>query len=182
MQNTGTSGGGYIKNCYSTSNVTGSSTHVGGFIGYYTSDHTGVGGGYIETCYSSGSVSGTQYIGGFIGYKINSTSGGGYIKDCHSSGSVTGSSTHVGGFIGSNAITYKGIVLGYIENCYASGAVSGAGTIGGFMGYNYTLYDNTVNPGDAVNIKGYVKNCYASGAVVSTGISKGGLVGYNAFN
>ena len=122
-----------ISNCYSTADVTGSSS-VGGLSGINR-------GGEVSSCYSTGSVSGENYTGGLVG------SNGGDISNCYSTGGVVADS-NVGGFIGSNWWS------GNIINCCSTGGVAGSSNVGGFVGYHYNFYgdyiasfwDSDVNP------------------------------------
>ncbi len=157
---------GSIGNCYSTGNVSGSSS-VGGLAGYSN--------GSISNCYSTGAVSGSSdSVGGLVGGNSGSN-----ISNCYSTGVVSGASS-VGGLVGNNN--------GLISNCYSTCAVSGSSNVGGLMGYNYGgSISNCYSTG---NVSGYssvgglvggnsglISNCYSTGAV--SGISDvGGLVGF----
>jgi hypothetical protein len=92
-----------IKDCYSSSNVTGLDDYVGGFIGLTANDPTDL--IKIDNCYSSGNISGDANIGGFIGYSQPGT----LINHSYATGTFTGNSIF-GGFAGDND--------GTIENSY----------------------------------------------------------------
>ena len=159
---------GTITNSYSKVSINydiysdGSSTFVGGFVGYSTDTK-------IEDCYATGDVTGSSCVGGFIG------SGRGKFTNCYASGDVKGRQTRVGGFIGevydsevNDSISFKqcgsfgkvtdktgsshdyytGGFVGKsedvvtVENCYALNNISvpidnygNSINIGGFAGY-----------------------------------------------
>ena len=64
----GQSIGGYsmIKNCYSTCDVTGSSSYIGGIAG-------GISTSPITNCYATGKITGYDYVGGIVGQNQYST-------------------------------------------------------------------------------------------------------------
>jgi len=172
---------GYVADCYSSSEVTGTTEGragaiaVGGLVGcnYY--------GGTISNCYSTGSVRGGSCVGGLMGnnrgtitecYTTSSVSGraivGGLvginnrtITNCYSTGSVSGTGQKAGGLVGENG--------GTLSNCYSTGSVSGNENVGGFVGHNL----------------GTIFTCYSLGMVFGT-TDVGGLVGkgggaYNSY-
>jgi filamentous hemagglutinin family protein len=136
---------GSISSSYSTGAVTGTSTYVGGLVGFNNtgtitnSYSTGavnstasyVGGlvgsnsyGTITNSYSTGAVSGASVVGGLSGYNSNGT-----ITNTYSTGAVTGTGSYVGGLVGYNAAS------GNISYAYSTGAVSGTGVnVGGLIG------------------------------------------------
>ena len=94
--------GSHMQNCYSTGNIsattTTSDTYVGGLIGKSS-------GGTIEFCYATGSVSAyASYVGGFVG-----GNSGAAIRSCLATGNVDTSyaGTNVGGFDGKNQNSYS---------------------------------------------------------------------------
>ena len=105
-----------IEDCYATGSVSGSSSFVGGFVGFNY--------GNIRSCYATVSVTGSSnWVGGFVGQS------NGTIENSYATGNVTGSGNNVGGFVG--------IGDNSIINCYATGTVSGSGNyVGGFIGYS----------------------------------------------
>ena len=70
------------------------------------------------------SVTGDFYVGGLVGYSVNST-----ISQCFSRGTVNGN-IRVGGLIGCG-------VSGIARNCYSLASVTGDKIVGGFFGTNY---------------------------------------------
>jgi len=78
VSGTGTSIGGLagdcynsavIRNCYATGNVSSTSSSVGGLVGYLNPNSTNI----VEYCYASGNVSGTTGVGGLIGSNSSGT-------------------------------------------------------------------------------------------------------------
>ena len=115
---------GTVTDSYSTADVNGSGSVVGGFAGQANS------GSLVERSYSTGSAHGTKFIGGFVGH-VNP----GTIRNCYTTASVSGSN-HIGGFTGWNR--------GQIINSYAVGGVSATSTlyIGGFIARVYLGSDS----------------------------------------
>ncbi len=107
---------GVIINCFSTSEVSGSS-HVGGLVSRNLSGH-------IEKCYSAGTVNGNNNVGGLVGTNYST------IESCYSLSSVVGND-NVGGFVGTN--------VGQIVQCYSAGGVTGTTDVGGFSGHGGTV-------------------------------------------
>ncbi len=163
-----------IDNCYSTGNVIGNESNVGGLVGFFT--------GCVTNSYSTAYATGADdFVGGLIGYSI------GTIGNCYATGVVTGMYDHVGGLAGYSSglicnsysvgvVTGGGIYIGGlvgaqnyggILNCYATGRVHGENDyVGGLVGHN----------------RGYssITNCYATGLVTcSEGSLFGSLVGSN---
>jgi hypothetical protein len=111
---------GPVSYCYSSGNVTVSSSAGGGLVGkqYY---------GSIDRCFSSGTVTGSSShdIGGLVGLQEN-----GSMTDCYNSGNVVSpNSSSVGGLIG---WTYYSTAA----NCYSVGNVSASSStyVGGLIG------------------------------------------------
>ena len=130
-----------VTNSFSTCDVTGNLTCLGGFVGsiYDRSDNT-----YFAGCYSSGTVktvyvreSVNSHIGGFAG-EISSSYSQKYIQNCYTTSDIVieepAVTKSVGGFVGANE-TYRGQF--YVMNTYATGSVEGEKYIGGFIGSNY---------------------------------------------
>ncbi len=136
--------------------------------------------------------SNTEYIGGLIGYKNNST-----IENVKVVGNITASGGTIGGLIGH-------AVKGTITKCYSVGDITNNGTnpptLGGLVGrahwttiskcYSVMNIMTTSDRGSTFSgglvgylEKGYVNNSYSTGNVtaVSTSgtINAGALVGYN---
>jgi len=97
-----------ISNCYSTGLVNGTSSSIGGLIGYNGSSVN------VSNCYSTATVSGPIAVGGFVGQQGSGTS-----SNCYSRGAVTrnsGTNTNIGGFCGENNAN--------IQYCYSTGSVT----------------------------------------------------------
>ena len=115
----------------------------------------------------AGSVTGRSYVGGLVGYNINSV-----ILDSFSKNSVTGLGDYVGGLVGYNLnSTISGSLVGRginyaIEDTYTSSRVAGNNYVGGLAGYNS---------------HSMIINCYARGDISGSG-NIGGLVGYNEWS
>ncbi|MBN2519643.1 MAG: hypothetical protein JXB17_03995, partial [Bacteroidales bacterium] len=139
-----------FTNCYVTGKINGSANNVGGLIGYsyYNSE--------VTNCYSIVDVTGVQYVGGLIGYANQYST----YSNCYSKGSVSSTGTYSGGLFGmcmssvnnsysscdiSSTSVGVGGFLGYshiganLTNCYSTGSVSGSGTVGGFVGFAFSL-------------------------------------------
>lgn len=193
-----------VTGCTAMSDVTGSSTEVGGLIGYTSATGT------VTSSSASGDVTGGEKTGGVVGYNLGTVSdasfmgnviggtstGGiaavnyGTVKNSSSSGTVKGI-TNVGGAVGQNGDSDKKTAI--VEYCSSASAVTGTGNnVGGLVGYStgtvtssHATGDVTVTTAGATNtggLAGYnntgtVTDCYATGAV--TGVSYvGGLAGY----
>ncbi len=174
--------GGTITNCYTTGDVSGSSSYAGGLVGR--------GSGTITNCYTTGNVSGGNTTGGLIG-NVGSTL---TITNCYATGNVSGGDT-AGGLVGSGYATLT------IEKCYATGEVSSGnslgsagglvGVVGDLGGGNFVITNcyatGNVTDGHAGGLVGGVSerstltitNCYATGSVSNEGGANcvGGLVG-----
>ncbi|MCD7757136.1 MAG: hypothetical protein LUH45_03065, partial [Clostridiales bacterium] len=115
----GYSSGCDFFNCTNNGSVTGSSSYVGGIVGWGTRTMT--------NCTNNGSITGmSTYVGGLIGQVGGSNS---VISGCTNTGTVIGSGNYVGGVFGY-------ISLGAVTDCTNSGSVSGATYVGGVAGYN----------------------------------------------
>lgn len=139
-----------IKNrSHSSSTVTtggASSESVGGLVGYMFN-------GTVQQSYSTGTVTGTSYVGGLVGFTVNSTP---TISESYSTSPVTGKS-YVGGIVG--------YVTGAnsINDCYATGSVTAnagtlaGGSIGGFTaGVVNRLYSTGSVSGSSSSLSGGV--------------------------
>ncbi len=139
-------------------NIAASGSYVGGLVGAngiwrYFDEATQ--GGMVANCHSSGSISGKDDVGGLVG--LNSTWG--TVTASYSSGSVTGNDD-VGGLVGDN-------FTGGVTTSYSDASVHGSLGVGGLVGSNI-----------AWDGGGRITGCYSTGSV--SGISVGGLVGYDA--
>lgn len=97
--------------------VSGSSTYVGGIIGYmnYTS---------IGTTYNTGDINASSnYAGGIVGYV---SSGTGTLSEAFNTGAISCTGNYAGGLAGA----FNGI----ISYCYNNSPVSGASNVGGLVG------------------------------------------------
>ncbi|MFC1739061.1 GLUG motif-containing protein [Planctomycetota bacterium] len=167
-----------ISNCYSTGEVTGSGSDVGGLIGL---QHRGS--SSINDCYSTHAVYGSgNNVGGLVGRFNNGT-----ISDCYGLGSIGSGGTSVGGVVGYSAAS--------ISRCYCnSGVVEGSSIVGGLVGDNrgsisqcYSVSDVNSLGNDAGGLIGYnngsVENSYAQGNVNGAGYDYvGGFAGENGSN
>jgi len=147
------SNSGYVTECYSASEVSGSGSSVGGLVGYniahFTISYIGSESiGTITMSYSTGAVDGNDGVGGLVGYNYQGT-----LTQSYSTGVVCGGSD-VGGLVGAND-------CGTVTNSYSTGGVSGSGGVGGLAGSN----------------GGTVSRCYSTGPVTGSGHYIGGLVG-----
>ena len=196
-----------ITNCYNENTditMTGSSSNVGGVVGYYregtisgsyntgtVSGSSSVGGvagyndhGTISNSYNTGTVSGSSSVGGVAGYNSGTISGS------YNDGDITGTSDYVGGVAGRN---YSGTISG----SYNTGIVSGSSEVGGVVGQNQGTIIGSYNTGtvsgssEVGGVVGYVRgssdspavisSCFSTGAVSLTSGSSsyiGGVVGY----
>jgi len=115
------SGGGSIKNSYSTIAVFADSYYSGGLVGNNT--------GTVDNSYSTGDVTGDVYVGGLVGHSANA------IRNSFSTGKVTGNPADSGGIVGEYA---SGPDL--ITNCFWNTTVNaglngvGEGTTAGAIG------------------------------------------------
>ena len=162
---------GIITSSYSTGEVTGSSSHIGGLVGHHSS-------GSITGSYSTGSVAGRGSVGGLLGYNAL-----GSINNSYSTGTVSGSGDNVGGLVGNN-------FSGNITSSYSTGMVTGDDSVGGLIGYNRSGdITNTYSTGGVTgnsfvgglvgqNTFGDITSSYSTG-VVAGNSSIGGLAGSN---
>ena len=169
---------GVITNCSSSSTVSGTFSHIGGFAGATASDS-------IMDSFSTGAVTGSGYVGGFAGSSDSN------IINCYSTSAVTGYNYNMGGGIGG--------LVGYadndITNCYSTGDVTGDYYIGGLVGKT-SYYCDIINSFSTSSVTGEkyvgglvghgndsITNCYSTGTVTGNEYI-GGLVGeayYNCF-
>jgi hypothetical protein len=148
------SNGGIVQNCYSTANVSTTSTMatLGGFVGRMVA-------GTISSCYATGNVTGGINNGGFVGQHR------GIIEKSYSTGSVAvQAGATVGGFVAQSE-------SGNINNCYSTSNVTksslnnSVGYAGGFVGNNQK--------------SSTITNAYSAGTVFSNGGPVGGFAGSN---
>ena len=131
---------------------------VGGLVGWSN--------GPISSSHATGDVIGFKWVGGLVG--SNDGAGGvNRISGSTAGGAVTGNSDPVGGLVGWNN--------GPIIDSHATGDVDGAGYFGGLVGTNY---DDHAWNGLGVGLNA-IGGSTAGGAVTGTGLSVGGLVGWN---
>lgn len=140
--------GSSIDNCHSTGDVSGIDSFLGGLVGMSNLGST------TTNCYSAGNVAGYGYIGGFVGYQIDSS-----MNNCYSNGNANGEDVLVGGLVGMSNLNST------TTNCYSTGTVTGIEYIGGLVGWNC---DSAID------------NCYSAGTVSGTANCIGGLVGCNS--
>ena len=99
----GYNSGPLLANCYFTGQVTGTGDVVGGLVGSS--------GTSIVNCYSNGQVTGANFVGGLVGSIGGMRWTNDSIINCYASGQVNGTGNYVGGFAGSNN-------LSFIINCF----------------------------------------------------------------
>lgn len=112
-----------IENCYSTGEVHGTGSDVGGLVG--------AGGGYnfeIDNCYSRATVTGGNSVGGLIGSIYGSIhwSDSSLVDNCYSTGIVSGNGK-VGGLVGTSTET---IFSNSFWDYESSGQTESAGGVG----------------------------------------------------
>lgn len=110
-----------IENSSSTGIVTGSTTAIGGLVGFVAN------GGSIDYSFSTVDVSssGSANVGGLVGQTILSAT----FRNSYAGGDINApSASNVGGLIGSAVSTTT------IENSYSTGNVVGSTNVGGFIG------------------------------------------------
>ncbi len=121
-----------ISSSFSSGDVTGSGSDIGGIFGFIDGDVT------IINSYASGNVSGTDNVGGIGGGVYYETD----IVSSYASGNVTGSGSNIGGLVGYTEWDVD------ITNSYATGSVSGSSNIGGLMGADISEESEVNNAGD----------------------------------
>ncbi len=186
--------GGSIGHVYSTANVSGTDTIVGGLIGRLQGE------GSVRHARSSGTVSSSS--GSTVGGLIGGVSGASTVTHSHASGSVSApNATAVGGLVGSvsgsstlsdvsatgqvTGLNFTGGLIGTIENstlsrAFASGAVNGPAvatgnsfSYGGLVGVanNPTISDvfaiGAVNAGASGNVGGLIGSMFAGGSLTN---------------
>ncbi len=119
---------GELYNIGVSGSVTGSTTEVGGLVGWNE--------GFVINCYSLVNVQGGNNVGGIAGFSK------GNIANCYNRGNVKGTN-NIGGIVGQN---FTG---GYVGYSYSTGEITGTARYGGVVGWNYTT-----SPTDAPTIKG----------------------------
>lgn len=184
---------GVILNCYSISNVTGTTlgdSSCAGFCGWENE-------GTIQGCYCTGAVIGRDDSAGFvrrnegtitccrctgdvstddddIGGFVNTNTATGVIEKCWCSGNITNTGDDSGGFVQSNS--------GNIRNCYCTGDINSSDDAGGFADSNSGIIENcyctsAISGSDVGGFcegnSGTITSCYwdtnTSGVVVSDG-------------
>jgi len=136
----------------------------GGLVGGLT----GCSFGTISNCYTTGKVSRSlegrnTSFGGLVGKNF------GTITGSHAACDVNANGRRVGGLVGIN--------IGTIIDSYAGGTVNGDGSVGGLVGENGYVFDET-GGGFNPDYVGRIARCYAAGSV-SGNRDVGGLVGNN---
>lgn len=149
---------GGISSCTSYAIVNGSSSHVGGIVGYFLAKSKPV-----DDCNNRGNVTGTSGTGGIAGGVAISKdfTGNDAIKNSFNYGSVAGQSGNTGGIAGRVDGANGRLIL---NQCMNKGSIQGNAVVGGIAGYT---------DGSTVEIK----SCENSGSI--KGGSAGGIVGKN---
>lgn len=115
---------GAIEQSYSTCEVTGSGTRVGGLVGSIEWGAT------VEECFATGTVTGTDAVGGLAGR----TRDDGAILRSYAIGAVEGDD-QVGGLVGLHSDDDGDSSL--VSESFATGSVTGSGSnVGGLIGEN----------------------------------------------
>ncbi len=140
---------GIITNSYTGERIIGRAD-VGGLAGWNS--------GAITNSYALGFVKGDNGVGGFVGNNLQGT-----ITNSYARGNVDGANRYIGGLVGWSA-------RGAIINSYAQGNVRGKDGVGGLVGVNLGLANNSG--------VGRVTKSYATGRVRGDANS-GGLIGEN---
>ena len=151
----GNHGKSTISNCYTTGNIVGIGSEVGGLVGSNYNDSK------IINSYSKASVLGNTIIGGLAGKNYTDS----VITFSYSAGKIFGAET-LGGLVGANQ--QRSIV----SSSYSTAPVVQDGAyqrygpyVGGLVGIN--------------NADGKITSSYSIGKITSNGSSTGGLVGGN---
>ncbi len=147
-----------VSGSSTTGTVAGSSSRIGGLIGYGQNS-------IIEDCWSSANVTGTGggWVGGLMGGLQGSGNEGGVkgvVRRSYATGTVSSDQNRIGGLVGN--LYRQNNVPTMVVASYATGAVSGSSIVGGLVGRS----------------NGEVKASYATGAVSGT-TKAGGLIGDN---
>jgi len=177
-----------IDNCHTKGEMIGTADRIGGLIGfcvsdtvmnctsevkisgYSNSDFIGgllafcVDSEYIENCSANCNIiSEGSWIGGLIGYYLESSLISLQLYNCFSNGIINSSlstSNKIGGFIG-QVSGYDSICI-LINNCFSSVDVTGNDMVSGYIGRIYESVD--------------VLNCYSTGQV-NGNTNVGGFLG-----
>ena len=158
---------GFLTDCISKAEVTGTGNYIGGIVGQYdgstltnciasdviVNGHDYVGGiagrsGDMTGCYFSGDVNGNSYVGGICG-KVDYN-----VTSCYAVAHVNASGNQVGGLIGEK-------MANNLSDSYFCGTISGNEQVGGLVGHQY---------------RGEICRCYAN-TTISGAKAIGGLVG-----
>ena len=173
-------GSGTFSSCTVVAPVTGTSSCVGGLVGYANAAIT-----FRNNCIQQGNVRGTTSIGGLVGNAQSSFT----ATNCSQEGDITGSTSgSVGGLAGFVKSSFTA------TNCSQKGRITGNGdSVGGLVGYAYSLTANTCSQEGIITGGKYVgglvghteisstvstaTNCSQEGDITGTGNYVGGLVG-----
>lgn len=153
---------GTITNCYADGGSVSSSSlrgYVGGLVGINGVEQSSD--AKITNCYATADVIGERYVGGLVGYNLDT------VTNCYAAGDVTGGDK-IGGLVGDNGCSDDGGCI--ITNCYSTGNVSGETQVGGLVGRNGFVL------GPLGTFQGNISSCYSTGSVSGTE-DVGGLVG-----
>ena len=137
-----------VENCFSYVAISGTSTNVGGILGYARNSTT------IKNCANFGTVTGSSNVGGIVGSFVGS---GAVVTGCYNTGAVTATGSTAGGVFGND--NGYGIT---VTNCYNTGAVSASSSVGGIGGV--VKGETAYRTGELV-AAAVVSDCYSVGAV-----------------
>lgn len=163
-----------VSNCFVENGRIIGKYYVGGLVGYSYY-------GTITNSYSFGVVSGEKWVGGLVGRLLRAT-----VLECYSISTVSGTGDYgAGGLIGN-------IVYSTVERCYSDSTVSGDYFVGALIGdnssgtirdcYAFGTVSGTVGIGGLLgnnDESGVCTRCYSATIVSGSGITTGGLIGYN---
>jgi len=173
----------FIEDCYNFGNVTGYKS-VGGITGFNHARgfQNGHGSMTVNNCHNSGTVSGYRYVGGVVGDNHVFEGAQVVISNCYNSGKVYGLFDDVldidssdiderntaGGVVGLTHASSGGMIQ--VNNCFNTGNVDGINYVGGVVGNNYRIE----NDSDVI-----VQNCYNTAQI--KGVREiGGVCGSNS--
>ena len=155
-----------ITNVWNKANINAVGTNVGGIVGKSINNSK------VSKAYNTGNINAgldsdnNSYIGGIIGYAIDST-----ISDSYNTATINSDGKIVGGIVGELIGKSK------ITNSYNTGDISSrkddneSGIVGGIIGKS----DKESN-----SLKLEISKVYNSGNISSTGSNVGGIIGENS--
>ncbi len=138
---------GTVKGCINYGTIETGATHVGGVVGFNSTD------ALVINCDNHGTMTTGSYSGGVVGY------GGGNVKNCNNYGTLT-LGGYAGGVVGAQTTS-----TGYVEDCTNYGQLTfTGGTCGGVVGNLAGRARNLTNKVDLV-----FGGAYCGGLIGSSG-------------